>query len=50
MKYAVWPNGSFCELDEVHEMTHLSDDYTVAEIDAETAEEIELAVEHIVNA
>lgn len=50
MKYAIWPNGSFCELDEVHEMTHLSDDYTVADIEAETDEEIELTVQRLVNA
>lgn len=24
----VWPNGDWCEIDELEGMTHLSDDYT----------------------
>lgn len=23
----VWPDGTFCDPDELHEMTHMSDDY-----------------------
>jgi hypothetical protein len=26
---AVWPDGTICELSEVHEYTHMSDDYEV---------------------
>lgn len=28
-RYIVWPDGSFCEPDELHEMAHKSDDYAV---------------------
>lgn len=31
-KYAVWPDGDFCLLEEVSEFSHKSDDYEVATV------------------
>lgn len=30
----VWPNGSWCHRYELHEMTHMSDDYEVLQFDS----------------
>ena len=29
--YCIWPDETWGELEELHEMTHMSDDYTVVE-------------------
>ena len=27
---AEWPDGTWCDLDQLHEMTHMSDDYQIS--------------------
>lgn len=39
MKIAVWPDGTWCDMYEVNQMTHLSDDYAVYSVDSVDAAE-----------
>lgn len=32
MKIVYWPDGCWCDQDEIHQMTHKSDDFAVLEI------------------
>lgn len=33
MQYAIWPDGTWCELEEAETMTWMSDDYFVVDLD-----------------
>lgn len=46
MTYALWPDGHFCELDELPEMTHRSDDYTLVEVPDDVDPDLALSTEH----
>lgn len=39
MRIAYWPDGCWCDIDEIKEMTHKSDDFAVVELDDELAYE-----------
>lgn len=45
VKVCVWPDGVWCEADEVHEFTHKSDDYATIIVSDEDPDGIDAAVE-----
>jgi len=42
-----WPDNTWCYEDELHLMSHKSDDCAVVEIDDESWEEIDALVQHL---
>jgi hypothetical protein len=46
---AVWCDGTWCELDELSYMTHMSDDFTYVDVSGMNEYEIESAVTEAVN-
>lgn len=39
VKIAVWPDGTWCMLGDVEQMAHMSDDYAIANVPIELAED-----------